>query len=615
MSGTTYKWATGTSGNWSVKNNWTPASVPATGSNVDISANSATAYTVSENVTTTIASLTIGTIAATLTMKGAHALTVTGSVTNSGTIGIGAGDAVTFGTLINSGVIDLTGGTLAGGGILNAGLIEGKGALTGAISGLGVVEAVGGTLNLGTTTTSGTQFQIANNAILNLGSANVGKSTVQFLGTKGTLDVGPGFTGTIDNLNVSKSGTVGTTVIDVLGETVTSAVLSGSTIDLFGSAGLVGTLALGNSFPAADRAVVTSDGGSGFDIFLTSEAPCFVAGTAIATPDGERLVEDLSEGDLVTVVTDARRATAPVRWIGQRWLNLNNRTETDPAAPVRVRCNAIASGVPHRDLLLSPDHCLKLDGKLVPVLMLVNDMTIVREARGSSVQYFHVELERHGIILAEGAEAETYLDTGNRAMFANAGLALLLHPDFRVEQSVRHVQDACAPLEIAPANVRPIWQSLADRAERIGYLPRQVETATEPDLHLVLADRTVEPIDHTGDRYRFILPRGTDRVVLASRATKPADIVRYLDDRRTLGVAVGSVTLTEGDNMTVYPADHLPRGTGWHAAEATADGIWCWTNGAGELRLRLLRQTAVLEIQLAGAASYIIAEIPARLAA
>jgi Hint domain len=88
-------------------------------------------------------------------------------------------------------------------------------------------------------------------------------------------------------------------------------------------------------------------------------------------------VEDLSEGDMVIVLTDHGQMPRSVTWIGYREVNLARHPRPDLAAPIRIRRHAMGPDQPHRDLLVSPDHCLFVDGKLIPALMLVNDMTIV----------------------------------------------------------------------------------------------------------------------------------------------------------------------------------------------------------------------------------------------
>jgi hypothetical protein len=80
--------------------------------------------------------------------------------------------------------------------------------------------------------------------------------------------------------------------------------------------------------------------------------------------------------------------------------------------------------------VLSPDHALYLDGALVPAAMLVDGVNAVREVAAREVRYFHVELDTHDILLAEGAPAESWLDCGNRSHFENGGLVVRLHPDF-----------------------------------------------------------------------------------------------------------------------------------------------------------------------------------------
>jgi serralysin len=88
--------------------------------------------------------------------------------------------------------------------------------------------------------------------------------------------------------------------------------------------------------------------------------------------------------------------------------------------PVRICASAFAAGIPARDLLLSPDHAVFVEdergGVLIPVGNLVNGATIARQ-QVDGITYFHVELRKHDVLIAEGLKAESYLDTGNRASF------------------------------------------------------------------------------------------------------------------------------------------------------------------------------------------------------
>ncbi len=70
-----------------------------------------------------------------------------------------------------------------------------------------------------------------------------------------------------------------------------------------------------------------------------------------------------------------------------------------------------------------------VDGVLIPVRCLLNDASI-RQTPCARVTYWHVELEAHDVLLAEGLPCESYLDTGNRGAFANGGGAVHLHPVF-----------------------------------------------------------------------------------------------------------------------------------------------------------------------------------------
>jgi hypothetical protein len=149
---------------------------------------------------------------------------------------------------------------------------------------------------------------------------------------------------------------------------------------------------------------------------------CFAAGTRITTDRGEVAIERLQPGD--TVIT-AGGSAEPVLFVGRRHVTLAGRADAMAMAPIRITAGALADGVPRRDLVVSPDHCMLLDGALVPARLLVNGSTILAEAGRAEVTWFHIELARHEVVLAEGAAAESWLDTGNRAWFANAPVALL----------------------------------------------------------------------------------------------------------------------------------------------------------------------------------------------
>ncbi|MAQ85223.1 MAG: hypothetical protein CMH12_18515 [Maritimibacter sp.] len=145
---------------------------------------------------------------------------------------------------------------------------------------------------------------------------------------------------------------------------------------------------------------------------------CFAAGTLIATPSGESVVETLEIGDLVTTA-DGR--TVPVKWVGHQTLH-KVFTPADNFTPVRVSAGALGDGLPHTDLVLTTDHALIMDGLAITAGALVNGSTIAFEPIESlpdRVTYYHVETEDHDVILANGTAAETFLDVGTRRNFDN----------------------------------------------------------------------------------------------------------------------------------------------------------------------------------------------------
>jgi len=137
-------------------------------------------------------------------------------------------------------------------------------------------------------------------------------------------------------------------------------------------------------------------------------------------------VERLAAGDMVQTVT---HGAAAVQWIGRRRIDCRRHRDPARVRPVRISAGAFGGGRPWRDLMLSPDHAVFVDDVLIPVRLLMNGTTIRQKACGE-VTYLHVELARHAVLLAEGLPAESYLDIGEHANFANGDGPVALHADF-----------------------------------------------------------------------------------------------------------------------------------------------------------------------------------------
>jgi phospholipase/lecithinase/hemolysin len=187
---------------------------------------------------------------------------------------------------------------------------------------------------------------------------------------------------------------------------VTSPVYSGG-LSSFTQADLVSSdPAVQNTFLFFDKVHPTETGESGLAQLAQMVLPCFVSGTRLRTVAGEVAVEELGVGDRMVL---ANGELAPVIWIGRRMVDGADSADW----PVRVRAGALGGGRPSRDLYLSPDHAVLIDGVLVPVRHLIDGASIA-QVRYGPVTYWHVELPRHDVLLAEGLPCESFLDTGAR---------------------------------------------------------------------------------------------------------------------------------------------------------------------------------------------------------
>lgn len=302
-------------------------------------------------------------------------------------------------------------------------------------------------------------------------------------------------------------------------------------------------------------------------------AVCYVAGTRILTSTGEKPVETLAAGDFV--VTASGEAEA-IRWIGHREIDCSAHPEPGTVWPVRIAAGAIAPGVPKRDLRVSPGHSLFFDGVLVPADYLVNGTTIVQEPV-DRVSYWHVELDRHDLLLAEGMAAESYLDDGNRAFFANGGAVTALRPSVTAKERGDAIwaELGCAPRCLDGPRLDQLRARLGVRADYLG-----ARTTADPDLRLCADGEMLFPASRADGVFRFEVPAGTRRLRLLSRSFVPSQDhrVKTVDDRR-LGVRVFQMRV---DGEIIVPGD-IRLTDGWHDVEAAAPRPWRWTKGDAAL--------------------------------
>ena len=295
---------------------------------------------------------------------------------------------------------------------------------------------------------------------------------------------------------------------------------------------------------------------------------CFAGGTRILTSAGELAVEALRPGMTVPCCDGD---TLRIRWIGHRRLEPGRHPRPRDVLPVRVHAGAFGDGRPRRDLRLSPNHAVRVGSVLIPIRYLLNGRTIVQEDV-DAITYWHVELERHAVLLADGLACESYLDTGNRAAFSNGGLVVAVHANFsRAVWAAR----GCAALVTDGPEVVAARRNLLARAAVLGH-----GVTGDAGLRVVVGAREVAA-EIDGASWKVGLP-GTARAVrLVSRRWVPAHMRPNEADTRILGVAIANLRL---DGRTVTLDD--PRlSSGWHAAEPD----WRWTDGDAGIALAGVR--------------------------
>jgi len=487
-----------------------------------------------------------------ITPNGNITLATTTVENGTGVVNVGEG-----GTVQMQGLTEGVGGSivLTGGSLLDsasgtaAGAISGFGILTGQLTSNGAIVAPGGTLDFTSGLLGDGGITIDGGAALQSDSQLGDSQSVTFATAASTEDLILGAPQATNAFGIA-NWQYGDEIVFTNGATVTGAQWVGSgTLEVDSSAG---TMDFTNVGLAGGTTANFTTGSDFVELVL-----CFMAGTQIATPTGEVPVERLAVGDKVlTHRGEVRR----IVWIGIGKV-LATRGRRNAATPVIVRKGALADNVPHHDLRVTKGHAFYVDGVLIPVEFLVNHRSIEWDDRAQEVELYHVELETHDVLVANGAPAESYRDDGNRWLFRNANTGWGLPP-----------LEPCAPVLTGGAVVDEAWRRLLERA---GARPG-VPLTNDPDLHLLVDGQRVDVAQRHGDRHMFRLrPRpGTVRIV--SRAAAPQEL-GLARDPRVLGVALRRIVASQGARLRVIEADDALLADGFHTFEP--DNCFRWTDG------------------------------------
>ena len=132
---------------------------------------------------------------------------------------------------------------------------------------------------------------------------------------------------------------------------------------------------------------------------------CFVAGTKIRTPEGEKAIEELQIGDLVSTANGAKA----LKFVCQSTRSFNELLATGKN-PIRVAAGAFGATA---DLLMSPSHAINLEGSLIESGALIDHASVERvgEWNAPELTYFNMELDQHELIWANGVATESYFSS------------------------------------------------------------------------------------------------------------------------------------------------------------------------------------------------------------
>ena len=245
--------------------------------------------------------------------------------------------------------------------------------------------------------------------------------------------------------------------------------VNGTILQVGNGAQIFAKIKIPNLTPAMAAELMVQDDGNGdynggntggTELVFNATA-CFTSGVLIETREGPIPVETIRPGDAVAVLLTG--GFRPVTWVGHRRIDCRRHPRPETVWPVRIARGAIGPCSPNRDMLLSPDHAVFLNGVLIPIRLLADGKGIV-QVPVDTITYYHVELDQHDVLLADGLPAESFLDTGNRSAFDNGGPTTHLFPDFA---SLRWEASGCAPMIVTGPELEAARRVIAQRSAEL----------------------------------------------------------------------------------------------------------------------------------------------------
>ena len=174
--------------------------------------------------------------------------------------------------------------------------------------------------------------------------------------------------------------------------------------------------------------------------------PCFTPGTLIATPAGERKVEDLAVGDRVITRDNGIQG---IRWVGNRRIEGQGLQHAEHLQPILIREGALGDDLPERDMMVSPNHRVLVandktalyfeDREVLVAAKHLIGLVGVDAVRTSAVSYIHFMFDQHEVVLSDDAWTESF-QPGDQSLRgldnAQRNEIFELFPDLKSEQGL-----------------------------------------------------------------------------------------------------------------------------------------------------------------------------------